>query len=92
MSEISLNDFMWYYAILNLISFLSMAYDKRTAIQGKKRIPEKILMIFSLMGGFLGIILGGLVFLHKTKKRSFHFKISLMIWLHVLLIYFVFKG
>ena len=48
-------------AVLNLLSFCLMAYDKRLAKTGRRRVPEKTLFLaaacFGGLGGVLGMIL-----------------------------------
>ena len=40
-----------YFLIINLIGFLAMYIDKKRAIKGKWRIPEKTLFTITLLGG-----------------------------------------
>ncbi len=61
-----------YYLILNIIAFIAMFLDKRKAINGTWRTPEKTLHTFSLLGGFLGSYLGMQKFRHKTKHKIFY--------------------
>lgn len=60
-----------YLIIINLIAFLAMGVDKRKAIKHKWRIPEKTLMMFSVLGGSLGMFIGMQLFRHKTKHTLF---------------------
>ena len=63
----------------NLAAFLQMAIDKRLAVKGKSRIPEAQLIAPALLGGFPGVLLGMLLFRHKTVKRSFQLKLLLAV-------------
>ena len=58
-------------AILNLISFCLMAYDKRCAKTGKWRVPEKVLFLATACFGGLGGALGMQLCHHKTKHWYF---------------------
>ena len=58
-------------AVLNLISFGLMAYDKRCAKAGKWRVPEKTLFIAAACFGGLGGVLGMFLCRHKTKHWYF---------------------
>ncbi|MBR3494654.1 MAG: DUF1294 domain-containing protein [Clostridia bacterium] len=58
-------------AILNLISFSLMAYDKRCAREGKWRVPEKTLFLATACFGGLGGVLGMTLCRHKTKHWYF---------------------
>ena len=59
-------------AALNLFSFGLMAYDKRCAKAGKRRIPEKTLFLAAACFGALGGVLGMQIFRHKTKHWYFN--------------------
>ncbi len=52
-----------------------MWLDKRKAIKGSWRIPEKTLFIITALGGGIGTIAGMYTFRHKTQKL--HFTIGL---------------
>ena len=60
-----------YIIMVNLILFLLMGLDKKSARSGKWRIPEQTLFLFALAGGALGGIIGMKVFHHKTRKKNF---------------------
>ena len=58
-------------AIWNLITFFQMGLDKRKAVKGKWRIPERVLFGLAILGGSIGAIAGMYTFHHKTRHRSF---------------------
>lgn len=60
-----------YLIAINLITFLVMWLDKRKAKKGRWRIPENTLLLFVLLGGGIGGIVGMYVFHHKTQKAKF---------------------
>lgn len=60
-----------YFIIINIIGFFVMWLDKRKAIKGAWRIPEKTLFIITGLGGGIGTIAGMYIFRHKTKKLGF---------------------
>lgn len=60
-----------YILIMCIISFFSMLIDKRRAQSRKRRIKEKTLFAFVLLGGGLGGVLGMHIFRHKTKHWYF---------------------
>lgn len=53
---------------VNLLAFLLMGIDKRKARKHRHRIPERVLLGFAICGGGLGILLGMIVFRHKTNN------------------------
>jgi len=58
---------------MNLIAFILMGADKRRAIKGKWRTPERTLFLWAILGGAWGAYAGMRVFRHKTKKPIFRF-------------------
>ena len=48
-----------------------MGLDKWKAKNGKWRIPENTLLLFTILGGGIGTISGMYIFRHKTKKAKF---------------------
>lgn len=53
---------------MNTITFILYGIDKYNAIHNKYRISEKTLILFTLFGGVIGGILGGMIFNHKVRK------------------------
>ena len=83
-------------AVLSLITFFLYYADKKKAKKGARRIPEKVLLLFSFFGGAFGGYPAMLLFHHKTKGEHWYFTaVNLLgIALHVtmiLLIVFVFQ-
>ena len=68
---LTLKNFIIYLIIINIIGFLIMWIDKRKAIKGNWRIPEKTLFIITALGGGIGTIAGMYTFRHKTQKIAF---------------------
>lgn len=60
-----------YLIPVNIISFYLMGSDKRKAINRKRRIPEKTLFLWAIIGGSIGSMLGMKTFRHKTLHLSF---------------------
>ena len=60
------------FAIISLITLILYGVDKRRAKKGKWRIPERVLIGFSLLGGGIGGWLGMKLFRHKTRHWYFH--------------------
>ena len=59
------------YAAVSVAALIAYGADKWKAKRGKWRIPEKVLLGFSLLGGAVGGLLGMLLFRHKTKHWYF---------------------
>ena len=62
---------MEYLCLINITAFVTMAADKRKAVKGKWRIPERVLFGLAILGGSIGAIAGMYTFHHKTRHRSF---------------------
>lgn len=88
----SIKNIIIFLIIINIISFLAMWIDKYKAKKGKWRIPEKTLIILSLVGGSIGSLCGMYTFRHKTKKMRFSIGIPAILIFQILLIvvYYVF--
>ena len=55
----------------SITAFIFYGYDKMQAKRGAWRVPEIVLYGTALVGGFVGAILGMVVFRHKTAKTQF---------------------
>ena len=76
-------------AAVNLTTFAMFGIDKASAKANGPRIPEIVLHAFTLLGGFLGQLLGRLLFHHKTNfKRHPSFTvvlvISILLWVAII--------
>lgn len=65
----------YYLAAINVVLYALMGLDKLFAKLQKRRIPEKTLFAFAIVGGALGGALGGTLgmygFRHKTLHKTF---------------------
>jgi len=78
-------------AIVNLYSFLVMAWDKRKGVRGRdtKRAPEGFIFFLAACFGSIGVYAGMLVFRHKTKKWYFQLGIPLLLIQNLATIYLI---
>ena len=63
--------FAIYLAVMNVLGVAVMWSDKRRARLHRWRIPEKVLLGVSLLGGSAGTWAGMYLFRHKTKHWYF---------------------
>ncbi len=85
LSSGSSRPWIWLYVlIVSVLSFLLNGWDKWCARHNKKRVPEKILHLFELFGGWPGSLIGQQVFRHKTRKRHYQYRLWSMILIHQL--------
>ena len=62
-----------YLLLISIITFILYHTDKRKANKGKWRIPEKVLLLLSFLGGAFGGYPAMLIFRHKTKGEHWYF-------------------
>lgn len=62
-----------YLIFLSLITFFMYLADKKKAEKGKWRIPEKVLLLSSFLGGAFGGYPAMILFRHKTKGEHWYF-------------------
>lgn len=80
-----------YYLIINLAAFIFYGADKRKAVRGDWRIPEKTLLLLALAGGGIGAFLGMQIFRHKTKHLQFVILVPACVILHLVLWFFILR-
>lgn len=61
----------WYLGVVNMLLLFMMGVDKSLAKSNSRRIPEKALFGFAILGGALGGTVGMFLFRHKTKHWYF---------------------
>jgi uncharacterized membrane protein YsdA (DUF1294 family) len=83
--------FYWIWLVaLSVITFLLYGYDKGQAKLGGLRVPEIVLHVLALLGGFPGGWLGRAVFRHKIRKPVFTVVLIVSTFSHVGIIYLLF--
>ncbi len=75
-----------YLVVVNLIAFVMYGVDKRRAVRGMWRIPERVLIGIAILGGSLGAYAGMKHFHHKTQKAKFAVGVPLIIVLQIALV------
>ena len=58
-------------ALTNALAFFAQGIDKRRAVRGQWRVPERTLLLLGLPLAAPGMIAGMRAFRHKTKKAGF---------------------
>ena len=73
---------VWYWnwlIAISVVTFVFYAYDKISAKAATGRIPEMLLHLLSVAGGFAGALLGMLVFRHKSNLKAHPLFLPLML-------------
>ena len=84
--------FIYYTLSVSIFAFILIAYDKYLAKNQKRRIPEKTLLTFVLIGGTIGSGLAMLTFRHKTAKNSYLWKFWGIVILQIGVLYLLFTN
>ena len=78
----STTQWAWYWNWLiasGVVAFLLYGFDKASSKAGAGRVPEMLLHLIALAGGFIGALLGMLVFRHKTSFKRHPLFVPLII-------------
>lgn len=57
--------------LIDLLALLVSGWDKLSAIQGRRRVPENTLMLLAVLLGGMGLYLSFFLFHHKIRKKKF---------------------
>ena len=85
------NALLYYLMVINIVTFLVYCIDKIKAKQGSWRISEATLLIFAVIGGSIGALLGMQVWHHKTMHKKFKYGLPLILLGQIALIYLIFE-
>jgi uncharacterized membrane protein YsdA (DUF1294 family) len=75
-----------YIVIVNIYGFAIMGIDKKRAIRGAWRIPERSLFLTAIIGGSIGTIIGMHHFRHKTKHWYFKYGMPAILLIQVIVV------
>ena len=78
--------FGFYFIIINILSGIIFAKDKRAAKKGQHRIPERTLHLMEFFGGVFANVLLIYVLHHKNKKLSYNLWTWLVLIVWIILI------
>ena len=79
-----------YIILINLVTFVVYADDKRRARSHSWRTSESMLVMLAIIGGSLGALLAMLLYRHKTRHKQFTFGIPTILIVQILLMIFLF--
>ena len=83
------NALLYYLLVINILTFVVFGIDKWKAKQGSWRISEATLLMFAVIGGTIGALLGMQVWRHKTMHKKFKYGLPLILLGQIALIYFI---
>jgi len=64
-----------YLAAMSVVTGCLYAADKHKAVKGARRIPEKVLLLMSFLGGAVGGFVTMQIVRHKTKAEHWYFTV-----------------
>ena len=82
--------FYIYLLLINATGFLLMLSDKRKAIKKRWRIPERMLIGVSVLGGSIGTLMGMHLFRHKTRHLKFSVGIPVILAFQIVLMILIY--
>ena len=77
------NVIMWYFAVINLVAFLTYGWDKLCAKRHTWRVPEMTLLAFAAVGGSIGALVAMRIFRHKTFHLKFKYGVPFLLILQI---------
>ena len=80
---------IYYLLLINIVTFLAFAIDKRRAVKRKWRNPEKTLLGLSIIGGSAGGLIAMYFFRHKIRKAAFAYGLPIMLLAQIIVIWMV---
>ena len=60
-----------YWVAVNLTGLVLFGWDKSCALRGRRRVPERRLLMLAALGGAPAMLLGRSILRHKTQKQPF---------------------
>ncbi len=78
-----------YLGIINIITFIAFAIDKKNSVKNRRRIKIVTLLGLCFIGGSVGGLAGMYILRHKTRKDYFTVGIPLIIVTHLVLLFFI---
>jgi uncharacterized membrane protein YsdA (DUF1294 family) len=77
------------YVVMSLVAFAAYAADKAQAGLGKGRVPERVLHLIELAGGWPGALVAQRQFRHKTRKARFQLIFWLIVLIHLVAVWWL---
>ena len=78
-----------YLLEINVVALLLSAIDKACARKAIWRVSEVTLLLSAVLGGSVGLLLGILLFRHKTKHNRFRIGVPMILLGQLVLVYFL---
>ncbi|MBA2136264.1 DUF1294 domain-containing protein [Salmonella bongori serovar 66:z39:-] len=91
-SFFTLHPFVMWFLLANVLTLVIYGVDKLAARKAWRRVPESTLLVFGVVGGWPGAIVGQRLFHHKTQKQPFktYFIFSVIISISMMVVAYQF--
>ena len=76
-----------YLIVVNLVTFVVYALDKRAAVRHRSRIRNNTLSGLAFLGGAIGAYAAMYTFRHKTRQKRFTVGVPLAFILHIVVLF-----
>jgi len=76
-----------YFIIMSVIAFCLFGVDKYRAQHDQWRIPNKVLLGVSAVGGAFGALIAMYLFRHKTRQKMYTASLPVMLLAHAALLH-----
>ncbi len=70
------------FGLASAASFVLLGWDKRAAARSGRRIPERVLHLLELFGGWPGALIGMALWKHKRRKKAYVAVTAAIVALH----------
>ena len=87
LSDSFLTILLLFLTIINFTALIICGTDKLRAETGKMRIRERTLLTVSFFGGAFGMLIGMLIFRHKTRKPKFIFCVPFFLIIQLFILF-----
>lgn len=81
-----------YLSVVNILAYMAYGIDKKKSVKGGWRIPESTLLLYSLLGGGIGSMIGMEMFRHKTQNYKFRFFVPFLTLISIAPLYLIYKN
>ncbi|MEE3485446.1 MAG: DUF1294 domain-containing protein [Bacteroidales bacterium] len=77
------------WILLNVITFIVYAWDKRKAKKNSWRTPESTLLLLAVVGGSVGALLAMYMLRHKTQHKKFYIGVPVILVAQIFLLFYL---
>lgn len=80
---------IYYFVLLNILCFVLFGLDKWFSKNKKRRVRNRTLLGFSILGGSIGSLFGMYLFRHKTQTWYYVYGIPVIFIIQVIIFYYL---